>query len=107
ERFGTEHHAVDAPQVDGASFAAAIGDLDQPLADPAYVMTHALSRRTLSFVAVAISRDGGDELFGGYARFREEEDRYPRRPGQDLLRKLVEAGWVAGGVFRPSLARPG
>ena len=103
ERFGTEHHAVDAPQVDGASFAAAIGDLDQPLADPAYVMTHALSRLTRSFVTVAISGDGGDELFGGYARFREEEDRYPRRPGQDLLRKLVEAGWLPGALLRRSL----
>jgi len=103
ERFGTEHHAVDAPQIDGASFARAIDELDQPLADPAYVMTHALSRLTRSFVTVAISGDGGDELFGGYARFREEEDRYPRRPGQDLLRELVEAGWLPGALLRRSL----
>ena len=103
ERFGTEHHAVDAPQIDGASFAQAIDELDQPLADPAYVMTHALSRLTRSFVTVAISGDGGDELFGGYARFREEEDRYPRRPGQDLLRELVEAGWLPGALLRRSL----
>jgi len=103
ERFGTEHHAVDAPQIDGASFAQAIDELDQPLADPAYVMTHALSRLTRSFVTVAISGDGGDELFGGYARFREEEDRYPRRRGQDLLRELVEAGWLPGALLRRSL----
>src|SRR5205809_3060746 len=103
ERFGTEHHTLDAPQIDGAGFAQAVGDLDQPLADPAYVMTHALSRLTRSFVTVAISGDGGDELFGGYARFREEEDRYPRRPGQDLLRELVEAGWLPGALLRRSL----
>src|SRR5947208_17109865 len=76
ERFGTEHHTLDAPQIDGAGFAQAVGDLDQPLADPAYVMTHALSRLTRSLVTVAISGDGGDELFGGYARFREEEGRF-------------------------------
>ncbi|MGB5080855.1 MAG: asparagine synthase (glutamine-hydrolyzing) [Burkholderiales bacterium] len=103
ERFGTEHHTLDAPQIDGAGFAQAINDLDQPLADPAYVMTHALSRLTRSFVTVAISGDGGDELFGGYARFREEEGRYPPRPGQDFLRKLVEAGWLPGSLLRRTL----
>lgn len=103
ERFGTEHHTLDAPQIDGAGFAHAIDDLDQPLADPAYVMTHALSRLTRSFVTVAISGDGGDELFGGYGRFRQGEGRYPRRPGQDVLRKLVEAGWLPGSLLRRTL----
>src|SRR2546430_6435799 len=78
ERFGTEHHTLDAPQIDGEGFAQAVGDLDQPLADPAYVMTHALSRLTRSLVTVAISGDGGDELFGGYARFREVEGQIGR-----------------------------
>ena len=103
ERFGTEHHTLDAPQIDGAGFAQAVGDLDQPLADPAYVMTHALSRLTRSLVTVAISGDGGDELFGGYARFREAEGRFPRRPGQDLLRRLMEEGWVPGSLLRRTL----
>jgi asparagine synthase (glutamine-hydrolysing) len=103
ERFGTEHHTLDAPEIDGAGFAEAVGDLDQPLADPAYVMTHALSRLTRSLVTVAISGDGGDELFGGYARFREAERRFPRRPGQDLLRRLVEEGWMPGSLLRRTL----
>jgi len=103
ERFGTEHHTLDAPQIDGEGFAQAVGDLDQPLADPAYVMTHALSRLTRSLVTVAISGDGGDELFGGYARFREAERRFPRRPGQDLLRRLVEEGWLPGSLLRRTL----
>jgi len=103
ERFGTEHHTLDAPQIDGDGFAQAVGDLDQPLADPAYVMTHALSRLTRSLVTVAISGDGGDELFGGYARFREGETRYPRRVGQDILRRLVEAGWLPESLLRRTL----
>ncbi|HYQ94253.1 MAG TPA: asparagine synthase (glutamine-hydrolyzing) [Burkholderiales bacterium] len=103
ERFGTEHHTLDAPRIDGAGFAQAVGDLDQPLADPAYVMTHALSQLTRSLVTVAISGDGGDELFGGYARFREAEGRFPRRPGQDLLRRLVEEGWLPGSLLRRTL----
>ncbi len=101
--FGTEHHVLDAPAIDGPAFAASIGELDQPLADPAYVMTHALSRLTRDHVTVAISGDGGDELFGGYPRFREEEGMFPRRPGQDTARVLVERGWLPGSLLRRTL----
>lgn len=103
ERFATEHHVLDAPQIDGPAFAAAIQDLDQPLADPAYVMTHALARLTRAHVTVAISGDGGDELFGGYPRFLETEDKFPRRFGQDAMRYLVEAGWLPGALLRRTL----
>jgi asparagine synthase (glutamine-hydrolysing) len=103
ERFGAAHHVLDAPAIDGAAFATAIGDLDQPLADPAYVMTHALSRLTRAHVTVAISGDGGDELFGGYERFRDTEASFPRRFGQDALRRAVEAGWLPGALLRRTL----
>ncbi len=102
-QLGTEHHVIEAPAIDGDVFAQAIGDLDQPLADPAYVMTHALSRLTRRHVTVAISGDGGDELFGGYARFREEESSFPHRLGQDTLRRLVEAGWLPAALLRRTL----
>jgi asparagine synthase (glutamine-hydrolysing) len=103
ERYATEHHVIEAPDINGQAFAAAIADLDQPLADPAYVMTHALSRLTRTHVTVALSGDGGDELFGGYARFREAEASFPRRAGQDLARRLVEAGFLPGALLRRTL----
>jgi asparagine synthase (glutamine-hydrolysing) len=37
EKYGTEHHVLDAPQLDAETLAAALADLDQPLADPAYI----------------------------------------------------------------------
>ncbi|CAB1370369.1 asparagine synthase (glutamine-hydrolyzing) [Denitratisoma oestradiolicum] len=101
--FGCEHHVLDAPAIDADTFAATIHDLDQPLADPAYVMTHALARLTREHVTVAISGDGGDEVFGGYPRFLDTEDRHPQRPGQALLRRLVEAGLLPAGLLRRGL----
>lgn len=103
ERFGCEHHELEAPALGPEEFAAAVADLDQPLADPAYVMTHALAHLTRQHVTVAISGDGGDELFCGYPRFLDTEDRHPQRPWQPLLRRLLDEGLAPARLLRHSL----
>ncbi|MBL8473234.1 MAG: asparagine synthase (glutamine-hydrolyzing) [Rhodocyclaceae bacterium] len=102
-RFGCEHHVLDAPSIDADAFARTVADLDQPLADPAYVMTHALSGLTRQHVTVAISGDGGDELFAGYARYRVQQQDFPRRPGQALMRALVLRRLLPGSLLRRAL----
>lgn len=103
-QYGCEHHVLDAPDIRGEDFAATIADLDQPLADPAYVMTHALSRLTRAHVTVAISGDGGDELFAGYSRYKVQESDFSDGPGRSLLRRLVLAGLFPEALLRRSLA---
>ncbi|MBS4017141.1 asparagine synthase (glutamine-hydrolyzing) [Azonexus hydrophilus] len=104
ERFGCRHHVLEAPSIDADRFVAAIRDLDQPLADPAYVMTHALAGLTRQHVTVAISGDGGDELFGGYPRFTDTESRHPARFWQRPLRAAVDAGLLPSALLRRSLS---
>ncbi|HEX5243446.1 MAG TPA: asparagine synthase-related protein, partial [Tepidisphaeraceae bacterium] len=70
ERLGTRHHEFhvkpDAAE-DLPKLAAVFGE---PFADSSALPTHYLSRETRKHVKVALSGDGGDELFGGYDRYR-------------------------------------
>lgn len=103
EQYCTEHHVIDAPNISGRDFVTAIQTLDQPLADPAYVSTYALAQVTKSEVTVAMSGDGGDELFGGYADYQKTEDLYPQHRGQKFLRRMIQFGFMPSSLFRSSL----
>lgn len=46
-----------------------LGALDEPLGDPSLLPTYLLCRETRRHVTVALSGDGGDELFAGYDPF--------------------------------------
>lgn len=102
-QFDTEHHELNAPKIDGSDLVTAIAALDQPLADPAYIMTYFLSRHAREHVTVAVSGDGGDELFGGYSHHLNTEDRYPQRWWQKPLRASIECGIVTPRLLRRSL----
>lgn len=56
---------------------------DEPFSDPSAIPTVLLSRMTREHVTVALSGDGGDELFGGYSRYAKLERLLPlmRLPG--------------------------
>lgn len=69
--LGTDHHAVSLSRADAV---AAVGRLpevmDEPFADPSQLSVLLVSTMAREHVVVALSGDGGDELFAGYNRHR-------------------------------------
>ncbi len=71
ETIGAEHHELCLGVDDVAGGAASVlARLDQPLADPSLLATHALSEFARETVTVVVGGEGADELFGGYPRYR-------------------------------------
>lgn len=99
-RFDTDHEEFTVT-------ADLVGDLesivryaDEPFADSSMVPTYYLSRQTKQHVTVALSGDGGDEIFGGYDRYvgLGIARKYHQIPG--FLRKGI-IGPLAGLIPEP------
>lgn len=69
-RFGTEHHELPIDLSHPEEMLDLIEYFDQPFGNTTYYLTWLLSRYTREHVTVALSGAGGDELFGGYPRYR-------------------------------------
>jgi len=66
ERYGTEHREL-VLRPDAALLLPALAEtFDEPFADSSALPTYLVSELAASDVKVALSGEGGDELFGGY-----------------------------------------
>lgn len=65
-RFGTEHHEMIVDANLWETLEELSGIVDEPLADSSIIPTYHVCRMARQHVTVALSGDGGDELFAGY-----------------------------------------
>ena len=70
--FGTDHHEfVVRPDLISV-LPQLVWAFDEPFADPSMLPTYYVSRLAREHVTVALTGDGGDEIFGGYTRYARE-----------------------------------
>ena len=69
EHFGTEHYEELVRPDAERDVRALVHQFDEPFADSSMIPTYYVSRAARKRVTVALSGDGGDELFAGYLRY--------------------------------------
>jgi asparagine synthase (glutamine-hydrolysing) len=108
ERFGTEHHELRVEPNALEILPKLAWHYDEPMADSSAVPTWYVAELTHREVKVALTGDGGDELFAGYDRYRAVRlsTLFDRLPGP-LRRLLASSLWqrLPGGNRRRSFIR--
>src|SRR5438045_9451630 len=94
ERYKTEHHEIVVRPDSIGIIRKFVKHFGEPFADSSAIPTFLVSEFAARYVKVALSGDGGDELFGGYTSFRKVQelsgiDRVP-----EAMRRV--AWWVLG-----------
>ena len=97
KRFNTDHHEFIIKPNAIELVEKLIKHLDEPFGDFSIFPTYLVSRMARDYVTVALSGDGGDELFGGYETYvADKVDRFyysriPRALRRGIISPLLRA----------------
>jgi asparagine synthase (glutamine-hydrolysing) len=94
---GTDHHEFKLGYRDILeAFPRVLENVDEPFADSSAVPTYIVSKETRRHVTVALSGDGGDELFAGYRMYLGEYwakhySKLPRLAREGVIAPIIQA----------------
>jgi len=93
--LGTEHREYPVDYETREIFPRIVSHFGEPFGDSSAIPTWHLAERTRRHVTVALSGDGGDELFAGYdrylaRRFQAVYDMLPARLREKIIEPIVE-----------------
>lgn len=113
--LGTNHHEVRVTASDAQTVISSLPEMyDEPFADSSQIPTYLVCQAARAQVTVALSGDGGDELFGGYNRYlwgqsiwnRLDWMPHPVRRGLGAgIRQVPIAAWDALACLLPKAHR--
>jgi asparagine synthase (glutamine-hydrolysing) len=93
EQYGTDHHEI-VVRPDAVDLVSRlVRHFDEPFGDSSAIPTFIVSEFAARHVKVALSGDGGDELFAGYDRFRALDKLWKLDRVPQVLRRFVS--WAA------------
>jgi asparagine synthase (glutamine-hydrolysing) len=107
EHLSTEHHEMVVRPDAVAILPQLVRHFGEPMADNSAIPTYYVSQFARSEVTVALTGDGGDEVFAGYRRFYHATltDRLERRRLLPLWRGLRRLTWNLESRLRPGKKR--
>jgi asparagine synthase (glutamine-hydrolysing) len=107
ERFGTEHHELVLEPDLEETLTYLSGIMEEPFGDSSMLPTYYVCRMARQRVTVALSGDGGDELFAGYDRYLVAMERPKFDPLQRWLGPLYRErihSLIPAGMYGKNLA---
>jgi asparagine synthase (glutamine-hydrolysing) len=86
EKFSTEHHQLLLDPEIVSTLEKLTQSMEEPFSDPSMLPTYFVSCLARQHVTVALSGDGGDELFAGYERYGIQQRR-------QIFSKIPQSAW--------------